>query len=152
MRALSVFSTAIMAVTAFLMIGCSSSQNSSQPVVEEYKGTYMVRDTTEVISKAKIDSVTFTIRDYKVYSFNFYDAVNVDFCDCEGSALNFGTNKITFDPTVITSSNCDSLRIPRGVFDADFVTHGDTVYMEKRGTIPNDLAHVNFFQLKLLKK
>ena len=78
----------------------------------------------------------------------------VDFCFCEGTMLDFGTAKVSFDPTTIIREHCDTLIIPRGLFEADFRNHGDTVYIEKSFQTISNTGHIDadsLFRLKLIK-
>ena len=116
----------------------------------------MVRDLSIVQSAAKIDSLIFTTQRNTTYRMMFYKSSPVDplvnFCYCEGTLIDFGTAKVSFAPTTIIRENCDTLRIPRGLFEADFRTHGDTVYIEKHVTGgSSSSSYDSLYQLKLLK-
>ena len=135
---------------------CDNDEDQGPPD-EEFMGLYMVRDKTEVIDMAKIDSVIFSIQKNMTYQMDFYKSSPtdrlVDFCYCEGTLIDFGTAKVSFDPTFINKDNCDTLRIPRGLFEADFRTLGDTVYIERKNTLDEDgqIVFDSLFQLKLIK-
>lgn len=115
-----------------ILVGCNNREQASQTVIEEFQGIYIARDTTIVIDSQKKDSVILSIKNSRAYSLLFYDMGIVDFCNSEGTVGDFGSNNIIFIPTKINVNNCDSLRLPRGEFNADFITHGDTIYFEKR--------------------
>jgi hypothetical protein len=123
---------------AFLTTGCGGDDAAvDTPYVEHFKGTYLVRDVTEVIMMAKWDSVTFTVTDGYIYTMRFYPLStsdqSVDFCGCDGRLDKYTSNTIGFSPNLYLGSNCDTLRVPRGDFTADYATHRpDTVYIEKR--------------------
>ena len=121
---------------AVALVGCGEDDPVSAPHEDNYIGTYMWRDTTVVISAAKIDSVQFRVIDGYLYTLRFYavDGTDqVDFCDCDGRLAVNTSSLMTFEPTVVIYQGCDSLRVPRGEFIPDYVTHRpDTVYFEKR--------------------
>lgn len=128
--------TLTLVALTILLGACSKDDPISTPYVENYVGTYMYRDTTVVFSAAKIDSVEFRITDGVLYSLRFHelDATDpVDFCDCDGRFSVNTSSTMTFEPTTVIYQGCDSLRIPRGEFTPDYITHRpDTVYFEKR--------------------
>ncbi len=143
----------------FILVSCSEEDDLGPPD-EEFIGTYMVRDLSVVIDDAKIDSIVFSTQRNTTYRMMFYESSSADtvgsFCYCEGSMIDFGTAKVTFAPTLIIRENCDTLRIPRGLFEADFRTHGDTVYitkiirdLERWGTGVDSTDYL--YELKLLK-
>lgn len=128
---------ALVVFVGVLLLGLAACEEDDPGTSQErFHGTYMVRDLTLVIQARQIDSVRLTVTNNRFYSLFFYDAegLDVDFCDCEGGISDFGTNRVFFNPTNINyiEGHCDTLRIPRGEFAADFVTHGDTVYFEQR--------------------
>ncbi len=116
--------------------GCGKESGVDTPHILTYVGTYMWRNPTVVITAAKIDSVEFKITDGVLYTLRFHqlDPTDmVDFCDCDGRIDQNTSSVMSFDPTVVIYSGCDSLRIPRGDFVPDYVSHRpDTVYFEQR--------------------
>lgn len=138
-----------------LWSACSDEEDKTPPD-EEYRGTYLVRNLGEVIDLAKQDSVTFKIRAGAYFDLHFYELNgpndDVHFCDATGNLLDFGTGKVGFDPTHVFSNNCDTLRIPRGDFAADFKNHGDTVYIYKEVTVVKGLETIDsLYRLVLLQ-
>lgn len=143
-----------------VFMSCSEEDDLGLPD-EEFRGTYFVKAVDATIHEAKIDSVIFQTKRNITYSMLFYKSTPadqlVDFCFCEGTLLDFGTAKVSFDPTLIIRENCDTLRIPKGVFSADFRTHGDTVYIEKQALEVytdingNTISRDMIYRLKLIK-
>ena len=139
-----------------LLCGCNKKPDLS-PENEDFYGTYLVRDLTVVQSAGSLDSVYFQIFKNTTYDMTFYENVNsadvIDFCDHGGTILDFGTGKVSFDPTLISRNpSCDTLNIPRGTFTADFVNHGDTIWISKRITNNSSVpTYDSLFMLKLLK-
>lgn len=118
-----------------LIVGLVACRNTDEPevTVEEFRGSYYVRDLTLVEDEAKVDSLIFSVTNGHTYQMLFYDApgTEVDFCNCEGNLVNYGTQNVTFTLSDVHGYNCDSLRVPGGVFTSDFVSHGDTVVFEQ---------------------
>ncbi|UCE23709.1 MAG: hypothetical protein JSU74_10465 [Candidatus Zixiibacteriota bacterium] len=118
---------------AGLIFGCGGDKGTDSPFIENFTGTYVVRDVT-VAMQMKRDSVTFTITDGLTYSMRFRkvsDIDDLDFCGCDGRLERYTGNLFTFVPLVNIGSNCDTLRIPRGDFNADYQTHSPEIYIEK---------------------
>ena len=131
------------------MYGCSSKSvdGDISNNIKSYRGFYFAADDSSNIMMQKTDSVLLTITNGEIYSMNFFESnasSDVEFCDHTGLMSGFWTNSIIFIPNSIDLINCDSIRIPRGEFRGDYVTHGDTIYIEK--TIDALL-----YRLKLLK-
>lgn len=127
----------LIAALSLFAAGCEEEDNAlNDPYIERYTGTYMYRDTTKVMDLAKIDSVDYTVTDGYTYSMSFWamgPTDDVDFCDHQGRLETNTANIMEFEPVIQLSSNCDSLRIPRGDFNTDYRTHApDTIYIEKR--------------------
>ena len=145
----SAFRLILCALLLFLtaISGCNSTDSDDDPESEVFQGIYIVRDLTIVEDARLVDSVLMTVTNNRNYALFFWDAdgLFVDFCNCEGSIFDFGTNLAVFNPRFVQAGNCDTVRIPRGEFVADFVTHGDTVYFEQRSID-------SLFQLQLLPK
>ncbi len=111
---------------------CHNNGTGSQPVTENFRGTYSVKQTSVVGEKK--DSLLLAVTDNAKFSFHFYPTSSNDvteYCDCEGSVYDWGSNRITFNPTQIFGGNCDSKRVPSGLFNADFVSHGDTIIFSR---------------------
>ncbi len=125
-----IIAAALMAV-AFLP--ACNNDDKNEPESEVFRGVYFVRDLTIVEDARQIDSVLMTVTNNRNYAMFFWDAAgfDVDFCNCEGTVYDFGSNVAVFDLSFVHSNNCDSLRVPSGEYVADFVTHGDTVYFEQ---------------------
>ncbi|HKK21678.1 MAG TPA: hypothetical protein VJ983_09415 [candidate division Zixibacteria bacterium] len=118
-----------------LASSCHKNSTGSQPVVVDYRGTYGIKKTGVVGEKK--DSVLMEITDNSKFSCSFYPVSSqdaADYCDCQGSVYNFGTNVITFNTTNIITGNCDSSRYPQGQFSADFISHGDTIIFVRSTT------------------
>jgi hypothetical protein len=135
----------------FSFTNCSKEDDLGPPN-EEFMGVYTARDRSDVIDLAKVDSVIFAIQRNTTYDLIFFKSTPVDklvdFCNCGGTLLDFGTGKASFDPTFIVRVNCDTLRIPRGEFGADFRNHGDTLYLEREVT---GNGYDSLYQFILLK-
>lgn len=115
-------------------VGCKKDPPAYEPYVESFVGLYTVRDRTQVILMAKIDSTHLTITDGVAYAMSFYakdEVDDLDFCACEGELDTYTSNLVDFRPLAFFQSNCDTLRVPRGDFTADYVTHDDTIYFER---------------------
>lgn len=145
---------------SLVVISCSEDEADLGPENEFFVGTYMARDIFEVEMLAEIDSVNFSIDRGTKYSFDFFEYSNltnsITFCDHSGTILGFGTGIAQFDPTSITYLECDTATIPRGIFTADFVTHGDTIWLYKEVKhIPepplSDTLYDSLFLLKLIQ-
>ena len=119
-------------LTLIVLSSCGDDKTPVAPDVDVYRGTYLVRDVTLVIDAQKKDSVLFTLSGGNAYEMFFWDIGDKEFCDCEGRVYGLSTPSVTFEPTDTMVANCDAVRIPSGVFAADYATHGDTVYFEKR--------------------
>ena len=121
---------------AVVICGCDKEDPLYTPYVVSYEGTYMLRDTTVVIAAATIDSVAFRITDGVMYTLRFYkldQTDQVNFCDCDGRLGENTSALMTFVPSVVIYTGCDSMMIPRGDFTPDYVNHRpDTVYFERR--------------------
>lgn len=150
----------IIIVTAVLLIsfilgGCPNNSTDLGPADEEFVGTYMARDLKEVQQLAEFDSIFFSVIRGTTYSIDFLHAVNAQgdqgFCNHSGTILDFGTAKASFAPTSFSYSNCDSISIPRGTFVADFVNHGDTIWIYKQVTdTASPQKYDSLYILKLL--
>ena len=134
----------IAAALLIISINCNKTEPIAQDVVETFRGSYFAADDSLNIGQQKTDSLQISITNNRFYTILFFDPFAVEFCDHNGEVAGFGTNEITFTPGTILGSNCDQLRIPRGVFAADFVTHGDTIYIDRSDGI-------KLYRLKLLK-
>lgn len=111
---------------------CGDDKTAVAPDVDVYRGTYTVRDLTLVIDAQKKDSILFLVSGGKSYDMFFWNVGLKEFCDCEGIISGMSSSTITFTPTDTIMADCDAVRIPSGGFDADYATHGDTIYFEKR--------------------
>ena len=124
----------ICALIIFILVGCNNEADLG-PQNEEFFGTYMARDLKLVEDAAFKDSVIFTVIRNTTYSMLFYDVSpggDIEFCSCEGTILDFGTAKASFDPTNITYTGQCSNRLPRGLFSADFINVPGEIHIEKR--------------------
>ncbi len=142
---------------SFCLSSCTGNEGNLGADNEEFIGTYTARDLSEVIELASVDSVSFTVRRGTTYSLRFFEGANsqdaIDFCNHDGTILDFGTAKASFDPTSISYQNCDTAAIPRGTFVADFINHGDTVFISKQSTdTASPPVYDSMYILKLLKK
>lgn len=120
-------------VLAILSYGCGDDNATDSPLIENFTGTYMVRDVT-VAMQMKKDSVNFTITDGLTYSMRFRELSaidDLDFCGCDGRLERYTGNLFSFQPLVSIGSNCDTLRVPRGDFSADYQTHSPEIYIEQ---------------------
>ncbi len=143
----------VVLLSSFLLIGCPDNQSNLGPSNEDFVGTYMIRDSLLVEELAKIDSIRFSVVRNTTYSLQFFQADSldiVDFCDHSGTILDFGTGKASFDPTSISYNNCDTLNVPRGTFVADFINHGDTVWIYKNVS-GKDIAGTDYDSLYIIK-
>ncbi len=123
---------------SLMLGGCPNNSADLGPANEEFVGTYMARDLKEVAHLAVTDSIYFSVNRGTTYSIDFLNAENAQgeqsFCDHSGTIFDFGTGKASFVPTVVSYNNCDSSSIPRGTFAADFINHGDTIWLYKQVT------------------
>jgi len=128
----------ILLIFSVVFVGCPDNQSNLGSQNEEFSGTYMARDLKLVEALTAVDSINFTVIRSTTYRLDFYEGASslddIDFCDHTGTLLDFGTGKVSFDPTSITPNNCDTLKVPRGTFVADFINHGDTVWIYKQVT------------------
>ena len=126
---------AVILVAMILTAACEDEPDSIPP--EVFHGTYFVDINPDIIGEGteKTDSLTFTVDDGRLYSMFFYsvtgDTSQPNFCDCSGTLEGYPTNFVIFNPTNINASNCDHQRIPIGIFNADFINHGDTIWFDK---------------------
>ncbi|MFH1687639.1 MAG: hypothetical protein ABIE70_08985 [bacterium] len=133
-RALS----AVVIVAFSVLISCGDKHLES--TVETYRGTYHFEHPANV-GASKTDSVIFTLTDKHNYHFDHFSDVGsqvVEICSSSGTVQNFGSNVAVFDPETIDYGNCDTLRIPRGLFAADFISHGDTIWLDR---VSNDTTY-----------
>ena len=120
-------------ICLLISLGCSDRstdgeiQNSSQ----RYHGVYFAADDSANIAQQKTDSVELYIVNFKNYSLTFTDESGgiSDFCDNSGTVSGFFTNVVRFTPTDFFEANCDSIRVPNGEFQGDYISHGDTIYI-----------------------
>ena len=144
----------ILLFCSFLLIGCPDNQSNLGSANEDFVGTYMTRDSALVESLSKIDSIRFSIERSTTYSIQFFQADSldeIDFCDHSGTILDFGTGKASFDPTSILYNNCDTLNIPRGTYVADFINHGDTVWIYKNVSGVDNSSGKSYDSLYIMK-
>ena len=125
MRAISILTLLLLAV-----VGCEEEEDD--PITEQFVGTYRVYDPA--IVGEKLDSVSLTVEENTHYQFVHYrvrPGAVIDFCSNSGTVNGFGTNIAVFHPQTIDVGGCDSIRVPRDTFVADFVNHGDTIYFDR---------------------
>ncbi len=111
-----------------LAASCHKNSTGSKPTIANFRGTYGIKKTGIVGEKK--DSVLFQVTDNSKFSCSYYPLNSqdaIDYCDCQGSVYDFGTNSITFNTTNVETGNCDAKRYPQGQFSADFISHGDTI-------------------------
>ena len=133
----------IVVALVVVLAACRGEPEIEPPVT--YRGTYTF-DVRSVVG-SKVDSVTMTVSDGRRYSLIHYGispTARVNFCNSGGNVYNFKTMIVMFEPTVISSGNCDTLHIPRGDFQADSRTHGDTTWFDR-------VSGDSVFSLRLLK-
>ena len=132
-----IFVTAVLLIS-FILGGCPNNSSDLGPANEEFFGTFTVRDLKEVEQLAESDSIFFSVIRGTTYSIDYLNAANAQgdqsFCNHSGTIFDFGTAKASFVPTSLNYSNCDSASIPRGTFVADFINHGDTIWIYKQVT------------------
>lgn len=118
-------------LTLVLLIGCKEEDSTAERL-ESFRGTYLVENPSVV--GVKIDSMTMTIENnvrYRFVHYPFRPGREVNFCNSSGAVEEFGTNSAIFFPESIDGAECDSIRIPRDMFIADFRNHGDTIYLDR---------------------
>ena len=126
----------LLTMIAGVMCSCGGDDDNSvnAPYVEEYTGTYLVRDLTIAMSE-KMDSADLKITDGIYYSLRFRKldpSDNVEFCDCDGRLTTNTSAVMCFEPNTQVTTGCDYATVPRGDFVPDYVTHRpDTVYFER---------------------
>ena len=126
-----------------MLAACRSEPETEPPLT--YHGTYTF-DVSSVVG-SQTDSVTLSVTDGRRYSLIHYGVTptaRVNFCNSGGNVYNFKTMTVMFEPTIISSGNCDTLHIPRGDFRTDSRTHGDTTWFDR---VSGDTV----FSLRLLK-
>ncbi len=126
MRAMSILTPLLLAV----LIGCEKDED--EPITEQFVGTYRVYDP-DVVGE-KLDSVNLTVEEntrYELIHYPVRPGRTVDFCSSSGTVDGFGTNIAVFHPQPIDAVECDSIRVPRDTFVADFVNHGDTIHFDR---------------------
>ena len=126
MRTLPLFLMLLLAV----IVGCEEDED--EPITEKFVGTYRVYDPA--IVGEKLDSVNLIVDENTRYQFVHYrvhPGAEIDFCHSSGIVDGFGTNLAVFHPQSIDAVGCDSIRVPRDTFVADWQTHGDTVYFDR---------------------
>ncbi len=108
----------------FLWAGCSKNVDQP-PSVETFQGSLFVYREQE--PTPDIDDVIFTVEGSE-YNLNHLTS-NSGLCSSGGRVDNFGSNRITLTPVYVlpSSTNCDSLHIPKGVFNARF--QGDSLIL-----------------------
>lgn len=122
---------AVTVIAPMLLVGCGDEE--IEQTTESLKGTYFV-DHPAHVGGEKSDSVRLVVTDnrsYVLYHYPYPSDDKVEFCGSSGTLGSWGGNVVTFSPDQTFGSNCDQLRIPRGKFQADFRTHGDTVWLDK---------------------
>ena len=142
----------LLGLLALLFLACSD--DDVEETVEEYLGTYFVIDDSVYITNVGMttDSVILTIynnRSYYLMTYKYNQSDPKLFCNSEGNVDGFGSNVVIFTPTGITGSNCDQIRIPDGRFIGDFVSHGDTIILNRTGEV--DSLPNSIFRFTLLK-
>ncbi|MCK4461898.1 MAG: hypothetical protein KAW46_08825 [candidate division Zixibacteria bacterium] len=126
MRKLSTFAL----ILALLPVGCEKDED--EPITEQFVGTYRVYDPDFV--GEKLDSVNLIVDENTRYQLIHYPERSgrmANFCSSSGIVDGFGTNIAVFRPQTIDLGNCDSMRVPRDTFIADFRNHGDTIWMDR---------------------
>ena len=103
--------------------GCSNRDDQSN-VNETLYGRYLVREMTNVIGPEKNDSVMVVVEGSS-YRISHFDSPVV--CPSYGSIEGFGGSAVTLTPIAFEGSQCDSLRIPHGVFSAEYP--GDSIIL-----------------------
>ena len=120
----------LLLLLAVLIVGCEKDEDD--PITEQFVGTYRVYDPA--IVGEKLDSVNLIVDENTRYQFVHYrvrPGSEIDFCHSSGIVDGFGTNLAVFHPQTIELGDCDSIRVPRDTFVADFVNHGDTVHFDR---------------------
>lgn len=122
-----------LAILVFMTLASCSEDEDKEPVVETFRGTYGFKHPATV-GASKTDSIILTVTDNRNYRFDNFDDLGdneTEICGSSGVVVHFGSNTSEFKPSSIEYGNCDTLRIPRGTFDADFQTHGDTIWFDR---------------------
>jgi len=132
----------LMILLLLVAAGCSDDESVSSKT-ETYSGTYSVQYPATMYEKTDSVVLRITGASYEVDHYRVQPNAEQYFCSSEGAVTGFGTNATTFSPTAWSGSNCDTLRLPSGLYEADWRTHGDTVWLDRNS---ND----TLFQFRLL--
>lgn len=131
--------TLLLLTLTLLFVGCEKDED--EPITEQFVGTYRVYDP-DVVGE-KLDSVSLTVEEntrYELIHYPVRPGRTVDFCNSSGIIDAFGTNLAVFHPQTIDFGGCDSIRVPRDTFVADFVNHGGTIHFDRDdGTLAYEL-------------
>lgn len=135
-------------ILIYIYVGCTDNgfDNTKGHTIQTYYGIYVATDDSTNIAMRKTDACELTVIDNYKYTFQFSN-INADpkeLCDHNGTVFGFGSNKVAFYPDEIIYQNCDSFRIPRDTFNADFINNADTI-------IINQINGLAVRRLKLLK-
>lgn len=125
------FLVGVVLVVSVLAGGCQDEE--VEQTREVLRGTYFV-DHPAFVGGEKTDSLTMTVTDNRSYVLNHYpdpSGDDVEFCGSSGTLGAWGGTLVTFSPDQTFGANCDAARVPRGQFQADFRTHGDTIHLDK---------------------
>jgi len=124
--------SALIVLIAAAAAGCGGDEEV-EPTVEPLLGTYTVSHPA-IVGSEKRDSVILVITNGREYTVDHYPAVTggvTEICSSSGGISGFGTGLAVLTPRRTSGTNCDTVRIPRGEFVADFRNHGDTVYLDQ---------------------
>lgn len=120
------------AMSGIALSGCRKSADSP-PLNDHFSGRFIFEKKPNEVGGTDTDLVKFSILGNK-YSFEF-TTFDTRVCPSEGTALDYGTNTVTFVPSAVLATNCDSVHIPRGTFRSAFI--GDSLYLAKFDTAQN---------------
>jgi len=135
----------ILVALCLVIAGCSKSGDNVGPIAEiDLIGTYTVAHSALVGQKS--DSVFITIINTTYTTTHF--GPDPRFCDVQGTIVDYRRAKVDLVPDEIFVGGCDSLRIPRGTFDARYA--GDTVILERKVPVTAPYPGDSVFTLFLL--
>jgi multidrug efflux pump subunit AcrB len=94
------------------------------PEREVFTGRFTVVNI-DIAEMKRTDSVVLTVEDGRYRLDHVVNTSNI--CSTSGSVFGFGSNSLRLEPTTMTTTNCDSVRVPQGQFKAIF--KGDSLIL-----------------------
>lgn len=121
-----VLASLIIVCGIFLLITCSPEKITVSPDLPvSYTGEFETFRPS--LLQHRIDTVTLIIQGEKYDLTHNTNQTNI----CESAGDIFLSVGVNFVPLIHFGTNCDSLRIPQGIFTSS--QHGDSLFLERRG-------------------